>query len=602
MSVPYSPAASPNPRKRACPDEDNGIETDIQIEAAEENRESVSLPSASILPDGLSNSTNKKAKIGVTGEVNGAAPGQKPSSEEVEDQSGAAPVAPDKPALYTKRKKLTLVERQAQAQEKAEKKAHRDGEKRVKEEERRKKEEEKAGEKRRREEEREEKKRAKEEERRVKEEERKKKEEERRLKEEEKSRKADAKKDRSQMSLNAFLSRPPTSISSIANQRTATPGEDVEPTARSATTTQASSKTDYQRTFAPFFVKSHVTMAPQNRWNKDWKSMEESRKMIDECLKTQGNLDRPAGTTILSIPELCHIPPSKRSARGITLRYSVKEIMSKLTGSTQTPETAQNIAKISGSSRHKKKHYGPLETELLKSIPMKYLEFYQDVRPPYRGTFTQPPPPDVVRSLSRNPTQRKLPNINYDYDSEAMWDPEEEGEDLDSEGEQEDASDDDADDMEGFLDDEGVPEASGAANRRRAVLSDLVPICSGLCWDDGTATDYGELNDYKMEVILSTARVPVDPFTTSYWQPARPGSSSGVNANATAKNQMNPPRFPLHSINRTNMSTNGSINSQVNAVAGRPVMVAAGDLVKFKAAIRGSDLTKTGLIEVLKKK
>src|SRR6266480_437358 len=183
----------------------------------------------------------------------------------------------------------------------------------------------------------------------------------------------------SQMSLNAFLSRPSTSA---ARRRTATPDEIVEPAAQPASTSQMPSKTDYQRTFAPFFVKPHVTVAPWNRWSRDEGDMEGSRKMIDECLKAQNNPDRPTRTTVSIISVLDHFPPSKRLARGITLRYAVREIMTKLTESTKASGTAQNPVKIPSPSRHHQRHYGPMETELLKSIPMKYLEFYEDVRPP----------------------------------------------------------------------------------------------------------------------------------------------------------------------------------------------------------------------------
>ncbi|KAH0562031.1 hypothetical protein GP486_003267 [Trichoglossum hirsutum] len=597
MSTLCSTTTSPNPRKRACPDQDAEAEADIRMETADESRRTASPSSMSSPYSDLSSFTNEKTKLGGTvddcsaGErlagaaQNEVAQDQKASLEEVEDQSRAAPLASDKSLPHAKRKKLTFTEKQVQAQEKADKKVRREEERRRREEERRKRGEEKAEERRKKEEERDERKRAKEEEKRVKEEEKRLKEEEKRLKEEEKLKKADAKKDKSQMSLNAFISRSSTSASA-ARWKAATPDEGVESVAQPALTYQMPSNTDYQRTFAPFFVKPHVTMAPWNRWNRDEKDIHGFRETIDRCLEIQNNPDLPTRAMVSSIPELCHISPSKRSTRGTRLRYSVKEIIVKLTESTEALGTAGNPVKTASSSRHRR-HYGPMETKFLKSIPMKYLGFHEDVRPPYWGTFTKQPSTDVVRSLSRNPTRRKLPNINYDYDSEAVWDPEEEGEDLDSEGEQEDASDDDADDMEGFLDDEGVPEASDTANRRRAVLSDLVPICSGLCWDDDTATSNRELNGYRMEAILT-----------------RPGSPSGLGTNtndSTAKNKMNPPRLPLHSINRTNASASRSTSNQVNVGAGRAVMVAAGDLVNFKAAIQGSNLTKTGLVEVLKK-
>ncbi|KAI9765490.1 MAG: hypothetical protein M1840_007316 [Geoglossum simile] len=616
MSAPCSPA-SPNPRKRACPNADPEVKVDIQMGGVGGSGEvALSSPMSTSCDDSLG-ATHKKAKVDATSEDsltrerpaiitgNEVIEDQKPPLWEMKEQPGAVPIASNKLLLPAKRKKLTLAEKQAQDEEKARKKAQRDEEKRLKDDERRKKEEERAEDKRRKEEEREEKKRAKEEEKRVKEEEKKKREEERKLKEEEKLKKADTKKDKSQMSLNVFLSRPSVPVPSATRRRIAAPDEPVELEAQSTSTSQPSPKTNYQRAFTPFFVKPHVTLAPQNRWCTGEDSVKEFRRRMDEFLENQSNSERPTKTTTLNISEMCHTPPSIRSVQGIAPRYTVKEIIAILNASVRDLGTAQNSVKNSGSARQKKRHFGPIEAELLKSIPMKYLEFHEDVRPPYRGTFTKQPPADIVRSVSRNPTQRKLPNINYDYDSEAVWDPEEEGEDLDSEGEQEDATDEEADDMEGFLDDEDAPEASGIVNKRRTVLSDLIPVCSGLCWDDGTGVGNEELGDYKMEIILGNARAPIDPFSTSYWHTVRSSLSPSTKVNAggnAARSQMQPPRAPLQTISRSHQSVNRVSTSQASTTTGPAAMVTAGNLDNFKAAIQGSDLTKAGLIEVLKKK
>jgi chromatin assembly factor 1 subunit A len=138
--------------------------------------------------------------------------------------------------------------------------------------------------------------------------------------------------------------------------------------------------------------------------------------------------------------------------------------------------------------------------DLLRKIPLKYLRFQEDVRPPYRGTYTSRPVSGMTR-LARNPLRRDLPETNYDYDSEAEWveDEDEAGEDLKSDDEDEDV-DDGRDDMDGFLDDE----ADETANSRRLVIQgDLEPISTGLCWEDRSKRSTNvKMMQYRMEVIL----------------------------------------------------------------------------------------------------
>jgi chromatin assembly factor 1 subunit A len=136
---------------------------------------------------------------------------------------------------------------------------------------------------------------------------------------------------------------------------------------------------------------------------------------------------------------------------------------------------------------------------LLKDVPVKFLKFAEDVRPPYRGTFTSQPLYGITR-LAKNPLRRDLPETNYDYDSEAEWIEDEDAEDLNSEGEEDDAELDDAEDMDGFLDDENDELMT---SKRLVLQGDLEPVSTGLCWEDergGNAT--AEMMAYRMETIL----------------------------------------------------------------------------------------------------
>ena len=175
------------------------------------------------------------------------------------------------------------------------------------------------------------------------------------------------------------------------------------------------------------------------------------------------------------------------------------------------------IARIHGTVDHpidltalKSETTAPKPAHWLKAISTKYLKFAEDVRPPYIGTYSKQPVGFTVSKLCRNPFTRALPQINYDYDSEAEWEEPGEGEDLDSEGEEELGEDDDGDEMDGFLDDEDAGDGTGVAgNRRRLVIGDLEPVSTGLCWDNGQGRLGGvdghstiDLRPFKLEVML----------------------------------------------------------------------------------------------------
>ena len=74
---------------------------------------------------------------------------------------------------------------------------------------------------------------------------------------------------------------------------------------------------------------------------------------------------------------------------------------------------------------------------------------------------------------------------------------------------------------------------------------------------------------------------------------------------------MGPPRVPLHAISRANAAVNkltlvdlagNTVNGSASASKRSRQIISSECLEDFRSAVQGSDLTKTGLIEVLKKK
>lgn len=237
-------------------------------------------------------------------------------------------------------------------------------------------------------------------------------------------------------------------------------------------------KTDFQRNFQPFFTKPHVSLA-------SWNQLLGTRDLSSVCKNIDDVYQNPAPVNCedssLNATHLRKLFVSNLSAKTVRRKCNktlptVKEIMPSAQGSAQsvidltTPDDASSTRDLS------------LE---LDSIPIKALQFFEDVRPAYRGTFTKQPPSRSGLRLGKNPFEQSLPDTNYQYDSEGEWENPEDGEDLDSEGDEDACSEEDGDEMEGFVDDGEVDcKALELSNKRRMVVGDLVPYCSGLRWED----------------------------------------------------------------------------------------------------------------------
>ncbi|EAS31108.3 chromatin assembly factor 1 subunit A [Coccidioides immitis RS] len=525
--------------------------------------------------------------------------------------SEPAPSPPSQPSLVpNKKRRLSPASKEAKAQEKARKEEARklweeekkrkeeekEEEKRKREELKKKKEEEKEQERRRREDEKRKKDEEKETERRKREEKKKQKEEEKLAREEEKK-----KKERSQMRLNAFFVKPvaaTTNKTSAPDTSNKNSSKEAAPAAGSEVdNTKAIS--DYENEFPPFFIHSHMRVGTPHRFERDSEALLHVREKLDVYLK---NTHDPSNLS-LRPSELFKMIPYKRRF-GKMESPTVKEIVSSMNDSNDSKGAVIDLTaeKDAGTDESAQ--------SMLKKIPMKLLHFKEDVRPPYQGTFTKRLPDKSAFKLCRNPFSRAIPDFNYDYDSEAEWEEPEEGEDLDSEGE-EDVSDDDDEDMDDFLDD-GDDELS----KRKMIVGDLEPVCTGICWADGNkANEY--MNSFRMEVLSETGSLPIDPFSDAYWK--KPTSAPQSNLRPVL-NASTPGKAPDSSKQTSMQSNNAFLTPALNP---RPTSALPGmnttsngpgaglklkahfpsELIsEFKQAVSGSDLTKAGLIEILKKR
>ncbi|TAQ83506.1 hypothetical protein B7494_g8171 [Chlorociboria aeruginascens] len=458
--------------------------------------------------------------------------------------------------------------------------------------------------KRRKEEEREAKKLVDEVEKAAREEKRRRRAEEKRRKDEDKQRLEEEKKkkERSQKTLNSFFAIPGgsrrNSLTDGAPNSSVPPSGLSGPAANSAHSTPSKQKSKdvpaYEKLFIDFFIQNNVTLAPINRFERHEEAAESTHLTIDNYLSGKRSLEIPRTFDATS---LFHLADNGVAVRGKHC-MPVREIMAELSGNSSRPIDLTPDSQNNQIKRTK---------NLLSKVPLKYLKFQEDVRPPYRGTYTSRPV-NGIEKMARNPLRRDLPNTNYDYDSEAEWVEDDDAEDLNSEGEEDEEVFEDGEDMDGFLDDEN----DDTSNSKRLVLQgDLEPISTGLCWEDRKKRNANvKLVPYRMEIILDAKIKSIDPFSSSYWEPS-PVKTVGP---------MEPPRLPLNIMKTTNSHINGPQSKPVTMFGvgpyngtQKPVTPAAStnskpkklipdsDMESFKKAIEGSDLSKLGLVEKLKK-
>ncbi len=382
-------------------------------------------------------------------------------------------------------------------------------------------------------------------------------------------------------------------------------------------------KSDYEQNFQEFPTKPNTVIASHNRFSRDDRGIAFAQDSIDKNLQNkeeacEGSREQRLGCYFA---DLLHMPTRSRDRRRRQL-FAVKDIMAAIDGTNSNPIDLTD-------SQLQRAAQKPLD--LLKLVPMKYLKFEEDVRPPYIGTCTRFKDIKSLSKLARNPFDRGLPNIDYDYDSEAEWEEPVEGEDLDSEGEEEPDDDDGGDEMDEFLDDEEATEATRSI-KRRPMLGDQEPKCSGLCWEgsEGPDSNYTitglDWRLFKLDILLGkksssshnltfadyteNPRLPIDPYCSTYWQPAT--VSNHQTTPHTQGTLMEPPRLPLHPTNRQNTVLPSSTLPEVPKTAdsdsalptrpSKPQRLIAPELMdEFKAAIQGSDLTKIAIVEILKK-
>ncbi|CAM0142364.1 hypothetical protein VKS41_002145 [Umbelopsis sp. WA50703] len=310
---------------------------------------------------------------------------------------------------------------------------------------------------------------------RKKDEEKRKKDEERKMKEEEKKKREEEqqKKERSQLRLTSLF-------------KTTT---DERPT--SAAEVQIESQA--QQVFPPFHVKEHVQMANTAAFSC---SLAEN---FEEVINGNITIDEKERMPTVLLQEFKKSFRSElHKRRGVDHNIDLRTLL----GHDPSMPLA-TAASLDGR-------------DLRSLLKMKFLQFREDIRPAYWGTWTK----SSKKISPRQPFAKDTEYLDYDHDSEAEWEPEEEGEDIKS-GDEDDEDVDiaDPDDAgwlvpEGYLsNDEGIGsdnEDEGLQTRTASRKNGPVKqVCIGVMFED-SSDEEDSLSPYAIQVL--GPNTPINPF------------------------------------------------------------------------------------------
>ncbi|KAI6382176.1 hypothetical protein MCOR25_000767 [Pyricularia grisea] len=392
------------------------------------------------------------------------------------------------------------------------------------------------------------------------------------------------KKERSQLKLASFFKAGPSTPSKVIT--TIQPKADASPRIASpAQNTQdgPADVSEYRKAFQPFFIKEYVKLA-KKAFDFDEAALLAKSRQLDEYMG--GNKDYqprpftgPDSVEYFCLPALP--PPRGRPYPSVRKIVSILSDASTVAGASAAPIDLTD-SPVQAARR------------LLAEIPMKYLRFFQDVRPAYYGTVTSLPPslgsydksPNStlhaarLRKLARKPTSRQVLPLQYDYDSEAEWVDDGDGEDIEGDDDDDDDDEDDDEDMTDFLDN------SEDSIKRPVFASGMEPESSGLCFEDARVGPLSDMAKYRMEFILDNEHQSIDPFSSQYWQ-------SEPCQKTTA-----PTPALLHP---SSAKTPSNAFAALSAPGGKKTAIVPANLLDdFKHAIlKYPKLSKVGLVEVL---
>ncbi|AMD22594.1 HHL176Cp [Eremothecium sinecaudum] len=313
-----------------------------------------------------------------------------------------------------------------------------------------------------------------------KEEERRRKEEER-LKAEEERRKEEEAKERAQSRIGKFFKK------------------------ASVTKSIVDSKSDYEKTFLPFYVKRDVKISETVQLNKQ--DLSERIKAIDSIIDNKD----PGYVT-------SWFKSHADTSFGHDIEYTAVEVMQQMTSKTKTEEEFHIM---------------------LSRVPQKFIKFYENIRPPYIGTYSK-----KVKLPTEDPFSTDHTGFNYDYDSDLDWVDQDgevgdEVEDLENDDDEHDDEHDehdidDEDEFDGFLDKDDDSNDSLKAKFRGPLIPTVLLSKDFSTFDEA---DQRYFNLVSVEYLIEDQPFPIDPTVKST---KRPRSKETTSSTVTESKEVSP--------------------------------------------------------------
>ncbi|SCV66978.1 BQ2448_5624 [Microbotryum intermedium] len=373
-----------------------------------------------------------------------------------------------------------------------------------------------------------------------------------------------------------------------------------------ATTNQAGQRvkeSDFNIVFKDFNdARAGVEVAPINRFKK-WR-LAQKGKLAEVRIDGEPSLSKETALAdVTKGTPTYRIPPYHSALPKTTV--SVRSIAEEVTQCAVTGGDPAPLLKLLQDRR---------------KVPVKFLKFHDDVRPGYVGTWTK-----WSRTIRpRAPLEVDRALINYDYDSEADWEEDEEdaedirsGDDVSGEDDSDDdlsddwlAVDDDIEYCEGAnsedewkmdLDGEDAEllatrrkierrEKKGKARNKKEIKT-LIPIVKGPCWEVRVGVPADKMFNSMRIQFLNDAHVGLDPFR---WEsrPLPPPTN-----NLTAKGKGKAVACPSGDSTNTDLSAPGMTGGKKKA--GRlTTIMSDSDVARMISLIHGSEMgSKLKLLE-----
>jgi len=196
--------------------------------------------------------------------------------------------------------------------------------------------------------------------------------------------------------------------------------------------------------------------------------------------------------------------------------------------------------------------------DVLPNYKMKLLQFFENHRPAYYGTWRK----NTKIISGRHPFKKDTELLDYEFDSEIEWVADEEGEEClsDEEDDEEDIMDnqDEQGEDDGWLvphgylsDDEGVEEDIEKVNKmdkkndpKPTKIVPLIPVIIGPVYAENSYDEIPQDNNlaqYTVQLLDEDMEFPLDPFKE---YPTNDDSNSNINSNDDTEKKLKITPFP----------------------------------------------------------